>query len=158
MDRKNDAELTKRFQSRIKFGTAGLRGRMQAGPSSMNALVILQTAQGLARYAEDAQQLKSNDKRIVIGYDARYNSRRFAALTASVFRRHGWTVCCYKEPVHTPLVVRAILVLLWTAAYSRCAAIRCDPSQGSSGCLRDSLAQPSPGQRLQGVLCVVSML
>ncbi|GAA5852057.1 hypothetical protein JCM8547_000144 [Rhodosporidiobolus lusitaniae] len=42
-------DLTSRFSSRIAFGTAGLRGPMQAGPSAMNDLVILQASQGLAK-------------------------------------------------------------------------------------------------------------
>ena len=41
----NIAELEKRFLSRIQFSTAGLRGRMTAGFSMMNDVVIIQTSQ-----------------------------------------------------------------------------------------------------------------
>lgn len=41
----NEAELEKRFLSRIQFSTAGLRGRMTAGFSMMNDVVIIQTSQ-----------------------------------------------------------------------------------------------------------------
>ena len=41
----NVGELEKRFLSRIAFGTAGLRGRMTAGFSMMNDVVIIQTSQ-----------------------------------------------------------------------------------------------------------------
>ena len=44
--------LKSRFKDRIKFGTAGLRGRMQAGPSSLNLLTVLQASQGLAMRLE----------------------------------------------------------------------------------------------------------
>lgn len=73
---KNDVKkLSKLFLSRMEFGTAGLRGRMGAGFSQMNDLVIIQTAQGLVRYLLQV----FNDapaKGFVIGYDGRYNSRR----------------------------------------------------------------------------------
>jgi hypothetical protein len=41
--------LRERLGSRLKFGTAGLRGRMGAGYNRMNDVVILQTAQGLCK-------------------------------------------------------------------------------------------------------------
>lgn len=41
----NVAELERRFMSRIEFGTAGLRGRMAAGISMMNDVVVIQTSQ-----------------------------------------------------------------------------------------------------------------
>jgi phosphoglucomutase len=42
---KNESELTKRLLKRIAFGTAGLRGKMQAGFSCMNDLTIIQASQ-----------------------------------------------------------------------------------------------------------------
>ena len=45
-------ELAKRLLSRMEFGTAGLRARMGAGFSQMNTLTIMQTVQGLVRYAQ----------------------------------------------------------------------------------------------------------
>ncbi|KAI0004497.1 hypothetical protein BJV74DRAFT_807685 [Russula compacta] len=38
-------ELRKRLSSRIEFGTAGLRGRMEAGWSRMNDLIVIQASQ-----------------------------------------------------------------------------------------------------------------
>ncbi|GAA6013575.1 hypothetical protein JCM10207_004779 [Rhodosporidiobolus poonsookiae] len=96
-------ELSRRFSSRIAFGTAGLRGPMQAGPSAMNDLVILQASQGLAKYAEEA--IEGAKKRgIVVGHDHRHNSAQFARLTAGVFRRSGWKVYELEGLVHTPMV------------------------------------------------------
>ena len=44
--KKNDMdELTKRFQKRISFGTAGLRGFMGGGYAFMNDLIVLQASQ-----------------------------------------------------------------------------------------------------------------
>lgn len=41
----NVAELERRFLTRIQFGTAGLRGRMTAGFSMMNDVIVIQTSQ-----------------------------------------------------------------------------------------------------------------
>lgn len=63
--------------TRLSFGTAGLRGVMQAGYNAMNDLVVIQTAQGLAKYIKKC--FPSNDQQargIVFGYDGRYNSKR----------------------------------------------------------------------------------
>ena len=46
VDTNNEQELTDRFGSRLAFGTAGLRGKVGAGPNRMNRLVTL----GQARY------------------------------------------------------------------------------------------------------------
>ena len=49
---------------RISFGTAGLRSAMKPGPLGMNDLVVLQTAQGLAKYC--IQQHKHDDDECTI--------------------------------------------------------------------------------------------
>ena len=38
--------------TRMEFGTAGLRSKMGAGFSQMNTLTIMQTVQGLLKYAQ----------------------------------------------------------------------------------------------------------
>ena len=40
VDENNEQELADRFGSRLAFGTAGLRGKIGAGPNRMNRLVI----------------------------------------------------------------------------------------------------------------------
>jgi phosphoglucomutase len=52
----DDDELALLFplpQRRIEFGTAGLRSAMQVGPLHMNDLVVIQTAQGIAKYCQN---------------------------------------------------------------------------------------------------------
>ncbi|GAA5958555.1 hypothetical protein JCM10213_001808, partial [Rhodosporidiobolus nylandii] len=97
------ADLTQRFSTRIAFGTAGLRGPMQAGPSAMNDLVVLQATQGLAKYAEEATE-GAKERGVVVGHDHRFHSEEFGRLTAGVFRRRGWKVYELDGLVHTPLV------------------------------------------------------
>lgn len=61
----------------MAFGTAGLRGVMGAGYNAMNDLVVIQSAQGLAKYVRkcfpNPEQL---ERGVVFGYDGRYNSKR----------------------------------------------------------------------------------
>lgn len=96
-------ELEKRLRTRIAFGTAGLRGPMQAGFACMNSLTVIQASQGLAAYLLKTEQ---NVKRrgVVIGRDARHNSEKFAKLTAAAFVAKGIKVWWYETPQHTPLV------------------------------------------------------
>ena len=62
-------DVTHRLSSRLKFGTAGLRGPMGCGYNHMNDLVVLQTTQGLVTYIESLSQ--GHSKKVVIGYDHR---------------------------------------------------------------------------------------
>lgn len=98
----NISELQLRLQKRIAFGTAGLRGRMEAGFSRMNSLTVIQASQGLAEYL-----LKTNAdakaQGVVIGRDARHNSDKFAKLVAAAFVAKGIPVRWLGQ-VHTPLV------------------------------------------------------
>lgn len=36
--------------NRVKFGTAGIRGKMEGGNSRLNDLIVIQTCQGLTEY------------------------------------------------------------------------------------------------------------
>ncbi|XP_068144164.1 glucose 1,6-bisphosphate synthase [Drosophila tropicalis] len=105
--------LRRRLCTRITFGTAGLRGCMRAGFDSMNELVVIQTAQGLCAYLKEQYPNEEDWKSrgIVIGYDGRYNSQRFAELTAIVFLNNNFLVYLYTRFVATPLVPFAILRL-----------------------------------------------
>ncbi|CEP61317.1 phosphoribomutase PRM15 LALA0_S03e00166g [Lachancea lanzarotensis] len=107
-------ELHLRLDSRIAFGTAGLRARMEAGVSRMNTLTVLQASQGLAKYLQD--KFPTN-KSVVVGHDHRFNSKEFAQVTIAAFLQLGFTVydLCFVENdgtqdvyVHTPLVPFAI--------------------------------------------------
>src|SRR5699024_4824813 len=63
-------ELHSRFDTRLSFGTAGLRGRIGAGSARMNRVLVAQAAAGLAAFLLARDQSPS----IVIGYDGRTNS------------------------------------------------------------------------------------
>ncbi|KAF6764966.1 phosphoglucomutase 1 [Ephemerocybe angulata] len=100
---KDYTELGKRMNTRIEFGTAGLRGRMEAGRARMNDLTIIQASQGLCEYVI-ANVTDAKSKGIVVGHDHRHHSKHWAALTANVFLQNGCKVYLYNGLVHTPLV------------------------------------------------------
>lgn len=103
-------ELRKRMVKRIQFGTAGLRGRMQAGYSCMNDLIVRQTAQGLVHYLQSqfgADTVKTDG--IVIGYDGRHRSQDFARISAAVFMTAGIPVYLFNRLVATPMVAFGVL-------------------------------------------------
>lgn len=97
-------ELAKILLKRLTFGTAGLRGKMTAGYACMNDLVIIQTGQGFLKHLEskDKQLLSTNG--IVIGFDGRYNSKRWAQLTAAIFLHAGYPVKLFSDVVPTPFI------------------------------------------------------
>lgn len=76
-EQQNYEKLSKLLLTRLSFGTAGLRGCMQAGYNAMNDLVVIQTAQGMVKYIKkcfpSADELARG---IVFGFDGRYNSKR----------------------------------------------------------------------------------
>ncbi|RZF37013.1 hypothetical protein LSTR_LSTR004701 [Laodelphax striatellus] len=95
--------LEKLFLKRLSFGTAGIRGRMGPGYAQMNDLVIIQTSQGLLKWIQGKTDHDSHPK-VIIGYDGRHNSLRFAQLVASVFLNGGCKVWLFSKTVPTPFV------------------------------------------------------
>ncbi|CAK3905101.1 related to Phosphoglucomutase-2 [Lecanosticta acicola] len=113
---KNTHELDQRLRKRIAFGTAGLRSSMKAGFAHMNSLTVLQASQGLADYIK-SQPHEKEGRSVVIGFDARHNSEKFARLAAATFLENGFRVFWFGQHVHTPMVPFAV------SAYSADAGI-----------------------------------
>ncbi|XP_076635397.1 phosphoglucomutase 2 [Colletes latitarsis] len=104
----NSKVLCNLFLKRLEFGTAGLRGCMGPGYSQMNDLVIVQTGQGLSKYLIDVV-LDATAKGVVIGYDGRHHSKRFAELTATIFAAKNIKVYLFSKVVPTPFISYSIL-------------------------------------------------
>ncbi len=102
-----EAELADRFSGPLHFGTAGLRGRLRAGPNGMNLAVVRAAAAGLVRWL-NAREAPGP---IVIGYDARHGSRQFAAETARVTTGAGRRALLLAQPVPTPVLAYAVRAL-----------------------------------------------
>lgn len=104
------AELRDAFSSRLGFGTAGLRGRIGAGPCRMNRVVVSQTSAGFAAYLHEraAAGLCVAPPSAVIGYDGRVNSDVFARDAAEVLAGAGIRVTLLPAPGPTPLTAFAV--------------------------------------------------
>ncbi|WP_396449836.1 phospho-sugar mutase [Actinomadura sp.] len=93
----DDRALAERFGSRLEFGTAGLRGELGAGPNRMNRVTVMRAAAGLAACLPPGG-------RVIIGFDARHGSRRFADDTAAVLSGAGLRPEVFADPVPTPVL------------------------------------------------------
>lgn len=100
IDNEDLAGLESRFQTRLEFGTAGLRGELGAGPNRMNRVLVAQTAAGLGKYLLNKNMRAS----VVIGFDGRVNSDVFAKDSAEVLAGMGIEVLLLDQMCPTPLV------------------------------------------------------
>ncbi|KAK0210455.1 hypothetical protein DFS33DRAFT_1252201 [Desarmillaria ectypa] len=101
----NEEELEKRMRLtfELTIHCKGLRGRMEAGWSRMNDLIIIQVSQGLCQYV--LSHVKDAASRgVVIGHDHRHNSEHWAQLTAAAFLASDLKVYLHRGLVHTPMV------------------------------------------------------
>ncbi|MCW8328544.1 phospho-sugar mutase [Photobacterium sp. SDRW27] len=99
----SEQELQERFSGRLAFGTAGLRGIVGAGPNRMNRLVIQETAMGLGKYLLATEQ-DAAERGVIIGFDGRPDSKRFAHETASALAAQGIKVYMTTHEAPTPMV------------------------------------------------------
>ncbi len=97
-------ELATRFAGRLRFGTAGLRGPLRAGPNGMNRAVVRAATSGLMSYLDHA----GVNGPIVIGYDARHGSAAFAQETQRVATGVGRRALTFPRPLPTPLLAYAV--------------------------------------------------
>lgn len=96
----NKAQIEDAFYCELAFGTAGLRGVMGAGTNRMNSYIVARASQGVANYLKQNQAQPA----VVIGYDSRNNSRKFAEITAEVFAANGIKVHIWPELMPVPTV------------------------------------------------------
>jgi phosphomannomutase len=101
---RNFEALTKALVPRIAFGTAGLRAKMAAGYAYMNYVTVQQTTQGLSSYLKETMGEELCTRGVVVGYDARHNSKEYAQIVAKVFKALGFPVHLFSRTVCTPLV------------------------------------------------------
>ncbi|CAM4221917.1 phospho-sugar mutase [Lacicoccus alkaliphilus] len=85
------------YASELKFGTAGIRGKIGLGPNRLNRYTVERVAEGLSR-----QMQKEGGGRVVIGYDIRHLSRAFSEAIASVLVQNDIEVYLSEGYITTP--------------------------------------------------------
>lgn len=112
--------IHKLFSSCIQFGTAGMRGVMEAGCAGLNYVTALQMAQGtcdMLLVEAGTRGQTAADVSVVIGFDHRsnaangINSKGIAAVISAAFLSRSVRVHLFTDFCHTPLVpftVRAL--------------------------------------------------
>lgn len=100
------ADLDDRFGARLAFGTAGLRGELGAGSNRMNRVLVSQAAAGFAAYLRE--RAGGATPTVVVGYDGRRNSRRFALDSAEHFAGAGLRAFLLPRLLPTPVLAFAV--------------------------------------------------
>lgn len=95
------SELADAFGAKLSFGTAGMRGKLGAGPNRMNIYTVRQATMGLARFMNT---LPSADQKrgVAISYDSRHQSKTFALQAALVLATNGIPAFIFDSMRPTP--------------------------------------------------------
>jgi len=89
-------DLYDRMAHYVRFGTAGLRGRMQAGYNRMNIPTVYRLAYALG------QEIGPHG-RVVVAFDGRHNSELYAREVVQVLGRFKAEILLFSESIPTPL-------------------------------------------------------
>jgi phosphomannomutase len=81
-------ELEDSFYTHLMIGTGGIRGPLGVGPNRINLRTIGEAAQGLCHFIED-YGTRAKQAGVVVGYEARKDSKEFAHLSCEVLAGNG---------------------------------------------------------------------
>ncbi|MBQ9328519.1 MAG: phospho-sugar mutase [Solobacterium sp.] len=97
----DEKEIRERFIQDLAFGTAGLRGIVQAGTNRMNFYTVGRATQGIANYIIRQGQ-SAMDKGVVIAHDPRHFSKEFSQFAAGIFAANGIKAYTFPDLRPTP--------------------------------------------------------
>lgn len=92
------------FGGRVEFGTGGMRGLIGPGPNRINELTIARVTAGLG----DLLLKEQETAKVIIGYDNRFFSRRFAEIAGSILAAQNIQVFIFNTLTPTPIVSYSI--------------------------------------------------
>lgn len=102
------ADLADRFSMDLEFGTAGLRGRLGAGPNRMNLAVVTRAAHGIVAWLRGSGDPTVAQRGVAVGFDARHRSADFAEASAAIFAAAGIRAHVLPGPLPTPVLAFAV--------------------------------------------------
>ena len=94
------SDLADRFYKEMEFGTGGMRGLMGAGTNRINKYTLGRATQGLSNYL--IENVKKEQLKVVIAYDCRHNSKKFAKVVANVLSANNIKVFLFEDLRPTP--------------------------------------------------------
>ena len=101
-------DLADRFHADLDFGTAGLRGRLGAGPNRMNLAVVTRAANGIVTWLRRSGDPDVARRGVAVCFDARRRSRDFAEASAAIFAAAGIRAHLLPGPLPTPVLAFAV--------------------------------------------------
>ncbi|WP_298883529.1 phospho-sugar mutase [uncultured Polaribacter sp.] len=96
----NPDALTDRFYKNMEFGTGGMRGVMGAGTNRINKYTLGRATQGLSNYL--IENVKKEQLSVVIAFDCRHNSKKFAKVVANILSANNIKVFLFEDLRATP--------------------------------------------------------
>lgn len=105
----NKAELADCFYKDMEFGTGGMRGVMGAGTNRINKYTLGRATQGLSNYL--IENVTKEQISVVIAYDCRHNSKKFAKIVADVLSANNIKVFLFEDLRPTPELSFAVRYL-----------------------------------------------
>lgn len=103
------SELARRFNGFLRFGTAGLRGLLGAGPTRINHAVVARYTAGLCAHLHaKAGASKVTSPSICIGFDGRRWSRELAEEATEICLGVGFRVFTFARVIPTPLLAYTV--------------------------------------------------
>jgi len=96
----NPKDLADRFYKNLEFGTGGMRGTMGAGTNRINKYTLGKATQGLSNYL--LENVNKPQLSVVIAYDCRHNSKKFAKIVANVLSANNIKVFLFEDLRPTP--------------------------------------------------------
>ena len=94
------------FFKDLSFGTAGIRGKLGAGPNCVNIYTV---ARAVKAYAVFLNRKKAQS--VAISFDSRHNSQRFAQIASCILANSGIKVFLAHTMQPTPFLSFAIRTL-----------------------------------------------